>query len=255
MLILIGIGIGVILTVSAMKYINLYGYPSLPQILLFTASAIGILLSLLYIGFLLIFSQLDPMRFRLTKQCTNCVFAFANDTDFSGGEFEGANLSDSNISGAKFRNANLKKANLSGTSNTKGGSPLDFQGANLRESNLTDAGLPHIILSNAQLQNANLQNAHLPHADLSGTNLQNANLFGAKLTNAKTVNTDFTDADLRNAKMCFLSSNQIKLDGAKLDGARITILEGNPDFTAAQKQMLKQRGAILGGPSELCYDR
>ncbi len=70
MLILIGIAIGVILAVSVMKYINLYGYPSLPQILLFTAIAIGLLLSLLYIGFLLVFSQLDPMRFRLTNQCT-----------------------------------------------------------------------------------------------------------------------------------------------------------------------------------------
>ena len=253
MLILIVIAIGIIFSVSAMKYINLYGYPSLPQILLFTAIAIGILLSLLYIFFLLFFSQLDPMRFRLTKQCSHCVFAFANDTDFSGGEFEGSNLSNSNISGANFRNANLKKANLSGTSNTQGNP--DFQGANLRESNFSDAGLRNIILANAQLQNANLQNAYLPNADLSGTNLQNANLFGAILTNAKTVNTDFTDADLRNAKMCFLSSNQIKLDGAKLEGARITILEGNPDFTPAQKQMLKQRGAILGGPSELCYDR
>lgn len=67
MLILIGIAIGIILSVSAMKYINLYGYPSLPQILLFTAIAIGILLSLLYIGFLLFFSLLDPIRFRLTK--------------------------------------------------------------------------------------------------------------------------------------------------------------------------------------------
>lgn len=252
-MILIGIAIGVILAVSAMKYINLYGYPSLPQILLFTAIAIGILLSLLYIGFLLVFSQLDPIRFRLTKQCNNCVFAFTN-VDFSGGEFEGANVSNSNIVNVNFRNANLKKANLSGT-RTSGGSPPDFQGANLRESNFSDAGLPHIILSNAQLQNANLQNAYLPLADLNGTNLQNANLFGATLRGAKTVNADFTGADLRNAKMCFLSSNQIKLDGAKLEGARITILDGNPDFTPAQKQMLKQRGAILGGPSELCYDR
>lgn len=253
MLILIGIAIGVILSVSAMKYINLYGYPSLPQILLFTAIAIGILLSLLYIGFLLFFSLLDPIRFRLTKQCTDCVFAFVN-ADFSGGEFEGANLSNSNISGAIFRNANLKKANFSGMWNAAGRRP-DFQGTNLRESNLTDAYLPNIILANAQLQNTNLQNADLQNADLNGTNLQNANLFGAKLTNAKTVNTDFTGADMRNAKMCFLSSNQIKLDGAKLEGARITILEGNPDFTPAQKQMLKQQGAILGGPSELCYDR
>ena len=252
MLILIGIAIGIILAVSAMKYINLYGYPSLPQILLFTAIAIGLLFSLLYLGFLLVFSQLDPIRFRLTKQCTNCVFAFAR-ADFSNSELEGANLSNSNIDGASFRNANLKKANLSGTRNTQGNP--DFQGANLRESNFSDAGLQNIILANAQLQNANLQNAYLPYADLSGANLQNANLFGAKLTNAKTVNTDFTDADLRNAKMCFLSSNQIKLDGAKLEGARITILEGKPDFTPAQKQMLKQRGAILGGPSELCYDR
>jgi Pentapeptide repeats (8 copies) len=135
MLILIGIAIGIILTVSAMKYINLYGYPSLPQILLFAAIAIGILLSLLYIGFLLIFSQLDPMRFRLTKQCANCVFTFTN-ADFSGGEFEGANLSNSNIASANFRNANLKKANLSSMRNSGGDRP-DFQGANLRESNLT----------------------------------------------------------------------------------------------------------------------
>ncbi len=52
MLILIGIAIGIILAVSAMKYINLYGYPSLPQLLLFTAIAIALILSLLYIGFL-----------------------------------------------------------------------------------------------------------------------------------------------------------------------------------------------------------
>jgi hypothetical protein len=45
----------------------------------------------------------------------------------------------------------------------------------------------------------------------------------------------------------------LKLDGAKLQGARITIAPGNPDFTPAQKQELKQRGAIPGGASELCY--
>lgn len=253
MLILIGIAIGVILAVSAMKYINLYGYPTLLQSLMGIAIAIGILCSLLFMGFLLFFSLLDPIRFRLTKQCTNCVFAFAR-PDFSDAEFEGANLRNSNISGANFRNTNLRKANLSGTSNTPGSRP-NFQGANLRESNLINAGLPNVILANAQLQNANLQNAYLVNAELSGANLQNANLFGATLTNTKTVNADFSGADLRNAKMCFLSSNQIKLDGAKLDGARITILEGNPDFTPTQKQMLKQRGAILGGPSELCYDR
>jgi uncharacterized protein YjbI with pentapeptide repeats len=88
---------------------------------------------------------------------------------------------------------------------------------------------------------------------LSGANLQKASLVGTKLTNATIDNTDFSDADLRDAKMCFLSSKQVKLDRAQLTGARITIAPGAIDFTPAQKQALKQRGAIPGGASELCY--
>jgi uncharacterized protein YjbI with pentapeptide repeats len=93
----------------------------------------------------------------------------------------------------------------------------------------------------------------LEFTKFSHANLEDVNLFAAKLINSTMMNTNFSGADLRNAKMCFLASNQIKLDGAKLEGARITILKGKSDFTSAEKQQLKERGAILSGSSELCY--
>jgi uncharacterized protein YjbI with pentapeptide repeats len=251
MSILIGIIIGIIFSVSVIKYINTHGYPSLSKFLMFVAIAIAILSALLALGFSLVFSLLDPIRFRLTKQCNGCIFTFSN-VNFSGFDLERAILIDSDISGASFRKTNLQKANLSAVRNSQSRRP-DFQGANLRESNLSNASLPNVILANAQLQNANLQNADLIGAELSSANLQNANLFKIRLTNAHTLNADFRGADLRNAKMCFLSSSQMSLDRAKLQGARITISLGNSDFTLAQKKILKQRGAILGGSSELCY--
>jgi uncharacterized protein YjbI with pentapeptide repeats len=251
MSILIGITIGIVASVLAIKYVNAFGYPSLLRFLMFIAIMVTILLALLALGFSLVFSLFDPIRFRFTKQCDGCVFTFSN-VDFSGSKFERAILINSDISGANFRKTNLQKANLRAVRNSPGRRP-NFQSANLRESNLSDASLPNIILANAQLQNANLQNADLFGAELSGANLQNANLFEIRLTNAHTLNTDFRGADLRNAKMCFLDSSHMRLDSAKLEGARITISQGNSDFTLAQKKMLKQRGAILGGPSELCY--
>ncbi len=193
----------------------------------------------------------DSPWLRLTKQCSNCRFSDAY--SFGGADLESARFPRSDLSNLDLRRANLKKADLN-HSFTRGGAQVYLHEADLQQANLAGVSLSYINLAGANLQNANLQGAILEGANLHDTNFQNANLTGARLTGAMMLNTNFAGANLSQAKLCFLDNQSFNLDGANLSGAQITVAGPN-DFTPAQKQALKRRGAIPGGSSESCYGR
>ncbi len=195
-------------------------------------------------------NPLDAIRLRLTKQCANCRFEFGN-AKFIDADLTGADLRHANISSVDFSGANLQQANLSFARSQPGAAAI-FRGANLHRANISDASLTGVNLENAQLDRTNLQRVNLMYAKLIGANLQNANLTGATLVGADLLNTNFQGANLTNARLCFLPTLP-NLDRATIDGALIT--GKDQGFTPQQKQLLKSRGAIVGGPSERCYER
>jgi uncharacterized protein YjbI with pentapeptide repeats len=93
-------------------------------------------------------------------------------TDFSGADFEGANLSEGILRGMNLRRAILTAANLS---------EAFLSGAKLVEADLTGADLSKAVLRGGLLVNSRLGVYALPGANVTRASLRGANLNGAVL--------------------------------------------------------------------------
>jgi uncharacterized protein YjbI with pentapeptide repeats len=106
-------------------------------------------------------------------------------------------------------------------------SGIDFQGANLKWIVLTGGNLSCTNLSQAQLGRAelnytimveaNLSQADLSYANLCRANLTRACLAGADLSCAILIDADLTDADLRGARLTGADFTGAIVDGALFD--------------------------------------
>ena len=157
-------------------------------------------------------------------------------TDFSGANLGGAkligaDLYNANLTHAKLTRADLYNANLTGASFTY----ADLTYANLLKANLTRAQLgppfstfrqtgPNVgstrsvilVAPHAERIGANLSDAHLEGAILTGANLIGVNLTDANLTAADLTRANLIEAHLAGA---ILIAN---LTGANLAGAHLT---------------------------------
>ena len=116
--------------------------------------------------------------------------------DFTGANFQSANLEYANLSDTKFLRADLSDATLW---------EADLSGAFLEIANLSGASLLRANLSDAYLVEANLSGANLWRADLSsanlfGADLSSANLQGANLSGANFVAALLVGSQLENSK-------------------------------------------------------
>lgn len=136
--------------------------------------------------------------------------------DFSGANFQSANLMDVNLSGANLEKANLSDANLENA---------NLSGANLENTNISSANLKMANLSGAKLLGANLAvielfNADLRQADLSGANLWNAKLPGANLWEAELEGANLWEAELEGANLARANLENAVLVGAQLKDSK-----------------------------------
>jgi len=137
---------------------------------------------------------------------------FRDDTDLSGTDLQGANLSHSIIQGVDFRRANLYGANFSAAiidtslfaeANL---SSADFSGAIFRKSHFDSANLNEAILAQTthdctDFRNANLSSADLSAAILQGVDFSHGNLSRANFTQTTHEGTNYSDADLSFADL------------------------------------------------------
>ena len=93
--------------------------------------------------------------------------------NFSGCNFEGADMSDATLTGCDLSDAWLYKATLRGAT---------LNGANLERATLTGADLARVSAISANFTNASLRSADLSHANLQGAEFRHAALDGADLT-------------------------------------------------------------------------
>lgn len=142
--------------------------------------------------------------------------------NFSGQNWQQANLIGANLQYVNFSDANLTAAKLMGA---------DLTGANLDDAYLGDAQLNHaqlthadllncvmggVILHHANLEHAFLEKAFLGNAYMTHVNLQGATLFGAVLRDA-----NLAGSHLRNANLERCDLRRANLCGVDLTGANL----------------------------------
>jgi uncharacterized protein YjbI with pentapeptide repeats len=134
-----------------------------------------------------------------------------------------ANLKKRDLSGFDFSGVNFDKANLSGSLLDK----ANLSSANLRNSNLSNASLDHANLAHANLDRANLAFAHLENAVLLFASLKKADLRGAFLRKAAIEdavlrNANLSHAHLEDAVLAFSDCSNVDFVNAFLNGANLT---------------------------------
>ena len=127
----------------------------------------------------------------------------------------GAIRPQTDLSGANLAGVDLTAAGLIGT---------NLESANLRKANLTDAHL-----GGANLSRANLKGATLNNTNFSWANLTRANLTGAFLEGALFVKSDLSKATLTGSWIFGVSAWDVRLDGAKQLDLVVTPL-GEPEI-------------------------
>jgi uncharacterized protein YjbI with pentapeptide repeats len=157
--------------------------------------------------------------------------------DFSGSNLTSAGFGEATLGGAKFvsailQNAILMKAHLYEADFTG----ADLSGAKLYGANLERARLRKVNLVGQWMATSNLKSADLRRADLTGANLQGANLYDADLRLAV-----LNDADLRGAQLVGTKVECTDFSNARVHGASVWNLKGNPK---------SQAGLIISSPDE-----
>jgi hypothetical protein len=117
------------------------------------------------------------------------------DSNFTGVDLGGVNLSYANLKGSDFSNAMLDGAILDGADLSR--AVLDS--ADLREASLISANLSSASLAEANFSNACLRDAVLSDTYLYRTNFNAADLCGADLSGRRLLHTNFTRANLADA--------------------------------------------------------
>lgn len=182
---------------------------------------------------------------------SNLAGAKLQDANFINAELDSANLKGANLDSSDFERAHLRHTDLSDTNLRGADLPhADLSHAELDSTNLSGAVLPGANLLHAELDSTNLSKAvlrrdtlsgaDLDSVDLSGADLSRADLRGAEFSSSDTSfasSTDLDTVDLLGARLDsadFRHSNlsdanlsrtdlsaEIRLDGAKLDGANL----------------------------------
>lgn len=148
---------------------------------------------------------------------------------FFGADLRSAKLSFSDFSGANFEYADLSNVSLHyGTG----------AGANFRNANLTGAWIGGASFARSDLREANLSRCSGADADFNSALMGQANLQGAWLISASFVNADLRGADLRRAHLSFADFGGADLTGAHLGDS------AHPELWMNRTLM---DGAILSG--------
>lgn len=148
--------------------------------------------------------------------------------DFSGCNFEGADLSDAALIGSILRDAHLYKATLQGAT---------LDGADLEKATLISADLSGVESAVfANFTEALLRSANLSYAKMQGANFRYARLEGADLTG-----TAFIGEGMPEAK----GLTQEQIDLAKADENNPPIIEGLLDAEAGQRLRWSPRPTII----------
>jgi uncharacterized protein YjbI with pentapeptide repeats len=163
--------------------------------------------------------------------------AVCPNTDFTGVDLTGVNLSSSFLINANFSSATLTNANLSGAQL----SDCVFDNAVMTGANLQGADL-----GGCSLQSVSLSTANLSKANLTKSNFSSASMNGSNLTRATAVRANFSSADLTNANLTKALMVDVSLTSANLTSANLfQINAAGADLTSATLNMTNLKNAYL----------
>ena len=98
------------------------------------------------------------------------------DTDLSGVDFSGRDLTHANFKNANLKGVNFENATFFGTT---------FNRANLEDVNLSNAKIAGSLFWNTNLKNANMANSDIIDSDFLKADLENVNLLDAYIVNSE----------------------------------------------------------------------
>ena len=179
-------------------------------------------------------------------------------SDFSGRQLRGADLSYSDLRNARFDGANLDEANLEHANiacSTFIGATLvhtsfvhaycidsAFDGANMHHAQLNDTYARQATFKDTNLREASLSDTHLVCAEMSGADLSHATIAFANLQFATLKGTNLTNVVLASTNF----------HGAKLDGIRLAPLGiVGCNFADVDLSSIRFEGAAGKGPSSV----
>jgi uncharacterized protein YjbI with pentapeptide repeats len=123
--------------------------------------------------------------------------------DFSGADLSQANLAKTNLSFSRLVGANMQQAQLD---------ECEFLGADLSGANLNECSAKRTGFGGATLTGATLFHGNLEGASLSKAQLQSADFRTAKLNHARIRESNLADADLTQAELREADLSQSRLD-------------------------------------------
>lgn len=143
-----------------------------------------------------------------------------DNSDFSGQDLEGINLSAQSIRWANFENARLAFANLQG---------CNLNGSNFRRTNLFSSSLQGAYMKGTDIHGANFSNANLGNVDFRRevinsqvSRCNNVTFANADMTNATIENYEFSECNFSGAKIQKASLKHIQFRGCNIKGLNLT---------------------------------
>lgn len=137
--------------------------------------------------------------------------------DFSGQDWEGANLSNTDLTGTNFEKANLSGANI--TNSTLRGTIL--AGAILYKTDIRGVVLEDATLANSSLKETKSEDATFFNVNMSGTDFSSASLTRASFLNIDSSDINLEESDATESVWQNCTFMKIRIIKANLVNAKI----------------------------------